>query len=254
MHVICAFLDGTPFQIGTTVLTLARKRTRFDHRVSDLSSVGGLMATPAASKSRSSSHGAPIHLMLAEIRANAKLAEEQIWELSYQLKAKTEEAARLRLKMQGQRPVEANGPVEVDNELSAQVAVAQARIKELEGEKLRDIADKTRLVKAVDAHMGGMGATTLYETQHFVRGSKGRAAGKLRSAVSTLPAANVDVLGSAQFFEFSQGALFVALQQLKRKNTCDVERCLLTGVAHTGQRLSMNVVMQSMTQGDFDRL
>ena len=204
---------------------------------------------------RSTSHGAPpVELIIAEIRANAKLAEEQLWELSYQLKAKTEEAARLRVKMQGEKQPEVDVPAEIDSELSAQVTVAQSRVRELEAERLRDVADKARLVKAVDAHMSGMGATTLYEAHHFVRGNKGRAASKLRTVVSTLPAANVDVLATGQYFEFAHGSLVVALQQAKRTGACDVERCLLTGVAHTGQRLSMNVVMQAMTQGDFDRL
>jgi hypothetical protein len=202
-----------------------------------------------------SSTSATLELILQEIRINARLAEEQIWELSYQLKAKTEEAARLRLQTTptSSRNVADSDEVE-DATVAAQLAMERKRFEELQAEIQRDRVDKARLVKLVDMLFAGQSPATLSESIHFVAGRKHTAPLKLREMLRTLPTPNVEVLGAGQYFEFALGTLATAIQQIRRRESCDVERIVLSGVSHTGQKLSMNVVLQAISQADFDKM
>jgi hypothetical protein len=197
-----------------------------------------------------------IATVLQEIRSNAKLAEKQLWNLSYELRAKTEEAAHLRsflltsnADQPGQQAVD-----DVDDAISVEVALAKKRIAELEAERTRDMMDKVRLLKQVEHHFASPHATTLSEAHHFVAGKRPLPAARFAKMLRSLPAPNNEVLQAGLYFDFARGALSTAIQQHKRRDAIDVERAVLSGVAHTGQKLSMNVVLQTVTQADFDKL
>ena len=191
--------------------------------------------------------------LLREIRINAKAAEDELWELSYQLKHRTEEAARLRANFM-RSDVDHAADAPVDHALEAMIATERKKVAELQSEHVRDCEEKARLVKSVDRLMNGSGAPTLHESTHFASGRVSSGALKLRSVFQSLPASNAHLLASGHYFDFAHAATSAAMHQLRRTGECDAERAALAGVASTGQRISMNVVTQALAQNDFAKL
>lgn len=191
--------------------------------------------------------------LLREISINAKAAEDELWELSYQLKHRTEEAARLRANYV-RRDADQVVDAPVDHAVEAMIATERKRLAELQNEHARDCEQKARLVKSVDRLMHGSGAPTLQESMHFASGRVASSALRLRSVLLTLPASNAELLSSGRYFDFAHAATSAAMHQLKRTGDCDAERAALAGVASTGQRISMNVVTQALAQNDFAKL
>lgn len=196
--------------------------------------------------------GAAVKGLLDEIKYNARKAEEQLWELSHQLKMKTEEVGRLRQQMMlvKHEIIEQEQP---DVETMQRIEQLERRAKELQAERQRDRQDRQRLLRRVEVIVSGSSVAGINE-KGLLEARGNTASESLRTVLGAMPKPNVEVLEHAAFFTFTQATLSAARGQLRRGRGIDTERCIVSGVAHTGKKLSLNVVSQALSQRDFDAL
>ena len=195
---------------------------------------------------------APALAILDDIRANAKKAEEMLWELSYQLKMKTEECARRR-KQLNFVPKEVPVETTVDATVMYRTQAMQRRLAEEEGELERDRQERLRLLKRVDVCINGASAPSMTEALVLGR-HDAKTQVTFNSLLQSLPAANAQVLEELQFFTFAKMMLHTGVAHHRRTGTVDTERACLAALSATGQKLAMSVVLQTVAADDFEKL